>query len=58
MFQNKKYKRHRLPTEIIKYALWLCRRFSLSYLDIVNLKSQRGIAVSYEAIGLWCNKFG
>jgi putative transposase len=56
MFQNKMYKRHRLPTEIIKYALWLCDWFSLSYLDIVNLMSQRGIDVSYEAIRLWCNK--
>ena len=52
------YKRHRYPPEIISYAVWLYFRFNLSYRDIEDLLSQRGILVSYESIRLWCIKFG
>jgi len=52
------YKRHRFPSEIIQYAVWLYHRFNLSFRDIDDLLSERGIQVSYEAIRLWCNKFG
>ncbi len=52
------YKRHRFPPEIIQYAVWLYHRFALSHRDIEDLMSQRGVEVSYEAIRLWCNKFG
>jgi len=52
------YKRHRLPPEIIQYAVWLYYRFSLSQRDIEDLLAERGIIVSYESIRLWCNKFG
>ena len=52
------YKRHRFPPEIIQYAVWLYHRFNLSHRDIEDLLAERGIAVSYEAIRLWCNKFG
>lgn len=52
------YKRHRLPLEIISYAVWLYYRFSLSHLDIEDLLAERGITVSHESIRLWCNKFG
>ena len=52
------YKRHRFPPEIIQYAVWPYHRFSLSHRDIEDLLAQRGITVSYEAIRLWCNKFG
>jgi len=52
------YKRHRFPAEIIQYAVWLYHRFSLRRRDIEALLAQRGIEVSYEAIRLWCNKFG
>lgn len=58
MTQPKLYKRHRFPPEIIQYAVWLYHRFSLSHRDIEDLMSHRGIEVSYEAIRLWCNKFG
>jgi putative transposase len=58
MTQPKLYKRHRFPPEIIQYAVWLCHRFALSHRDIEDLMSQRGVEVSYEAIRLWCNKFG
>jgi putative transposase len=52
------YKRHRFPPEIIQYAVWLYFRFNLSHRDIEDLLAERGIAISYESIRLWCNKFG
>ena len=52
------YKRYRFPSEIIQYAVWLYHRFNLSHRDIEDLLAERGITVSYEAIRLWCNKFG
>jgi len=52
------YKRHRFPAEIIHYAVWLYHRFNLSHRDIEDLLAKRGVTVSYEAIRLWCNKFG
>lgn len=52
------YKRHRFPSEIIQYAVWLYCRFNLSHRGIEDLLAERGINVSYEAIRLWCNKFG
>jgi putative transposase len=58
MNQPNTYKRHRFPAEIIQYAVWLYHRFSLSHRDIEDLLAQSGIDVSYEAVRLWCNKFG
>ena len=58
MNQLKTYKRHRFPPEIIQYAVWVYHRFSLSHRDIEDLLAQRAIEVSYDAIRLWCNKFG
>jgi putative transposase len=52
------YKRHRLPSDVISYAVWLCYRFNLSHRDVEDLQAQRGITVSYESIRLWCIKFG
>ena len=58
MTQSKMYKRHRFPSQIIQYAVWLYLRFNLSHRDVEDLLAERGIIFSYEAIGLWCNKFG
>ena len=52
------YKRHRFPPEIIQHAVWLYYRFNLSHRDIEDLLAERGINVTYEAIRLWCNRFG
>ena len=38
--------------------MWLYFRFNLSHRDIEDLLAERGIAVSYESIRLWCIKFG
>jgi len=40
------------------HAVWLYYRFNLSHRDIEDLLAERGIAVSYESIRLWCIKFG
>jgi putative transposase len=52
------YKRHHFPPEIIQYAVWLYYRFNLSHRDIEDLLAERSIIVSYEAIRIWCRKFG
>ncbi len=38
--------------------MWLYHRFTLSFRDVEDLLAERGIIVSYEAIRLWCLKFG
>jgi len=48
----------RYPPEIISYAVWLYYRFTLSFRDIEDLMAERGVIVSYEAIRLWCIRFG
>lgn len=58
MTQPKLYKPHPFSPEIIQYAVWLCQRFNLSHRDVEDLLAERGVIVSYEAIRLWCNKFG
>ena len=52
------YKRHRFPSDIISYSVWLYYRFNLSHRDIEDLLAERGITVSREAIRLRCIKFG
>ena len=52
------YARHRFPTEIISYAVWLYNTFPLSYRDVQKLLLYRGIDVSHEATRSWCQKFG
>ena len=51
------YKRHRFPSEIISYCVWLYYTFPLSYRDIEKMMLYRGIGVTYEAIRYWCRKF-
>ena len=52
------FKRHRFPADVIRYAVWLYFRFTLSLRDVEELLAQRGIEVSREAIRYWVNKFG
>lgn len=53
-----KFARHRFPPEVIKHAVWLYHRFSLSFRDVEDLLAERGVIVSYETIRRWCLKFG
>ena len=52
------YTRHRFPSDVISYAVWLHYKFNLSHRDIEDLFAERGISVSYETIRLLCIKFG
>ena len=52
------FKRHRFPPDVIRQAVWLYFRFTLSLRDVEELLAERGIDVSYETIRCWTNKFG
>jgi transposase InsO family protein len=52
------YKRRRFPPDVIRHAVWLYLRFTLSLRDVEELLAQRGIEVSYETIRCWTRKFG
>jgi transposase-like protein len=52
------YARHRFPPDIIRDAVWLYLRFTLSYRDVEDLLVERGLMVSNESIRRWVLKFG
>src|SRR3984893_17235341 len=52
------YARHRFPPDIIRRAVWLYLRFTLSYRDVEDLLAERGLTVSNESIRRWVLKFG
>jgi putative transposase len=44
------YAGYRFPPEIIQQAIWLYVRFTLSFRDVEDLLTERGIVVSYETV--------
>ena len=52
------FARHQFPPAIIRHAVWLYVRFSLSYRDVEVLLAERGLDVSYETVRRWVLKFG
>ena len=52
------FKRHRFPADVIRQAVWLYFRFTLSIRDVEELLAQRGIEVSRETVRCWVIKFG
>src|SRR6516162_2356570 len=44
------FARHQFPPAIIRHAVWLYLRFSLSYRDVEDLLVERGVDVSYETV--------
>jgi putative transposase len=48
----------RFPPDIIRYAVWLYARFTLSFRDVEDLLAERGLDVSHESVRRWCLKFG
>ena len=52
------FKRYRFPPEIIRQAIWLYARFTLSFRDVEEMLAERGLDVSYETIRRWFLKFG
>jgi putative transposase len=52
------FARHQFPPVIIRHAVWLYVRFTLSYRDVEDLLAERGLDVSYETVRRWVLKFG
>lgn len=52
------YARHQFPPDVIRHAVWLQLRFSLSYRDVEELLAERGIAGSYESTRRRVGEFG
>src|SRR3954468_13670212 len=51
------YARHQFPAEIIRHAVWLYLRFTLSFRNVEELLAERGISVAYESVRRWVLKF-
>jgi transposase-like protein len=56
--QKLSYRRHRFHPDVIRQAVWLYFRFTMSFRDVEDLLAERGIDVSYETVRLWVLKFG
>jgi putative transposase len=56
--QKISYARYRFPPAIIQHAVWLYFRFPLSFRDVEDMLTERGIDVSYESVRRWSVKFG
>jgi len=52
------FKRHRFPPDVIRHAIWLYFRFTLSFRDVEEMLAERGIDLSYETVRCWAIKFG
>jgi putative transposase len=52
------YRCHRFSPDIIRHAVWLYARFTLSYRDVEDLLAERGLDISYETVRRWFLKFG
>ena len=52
------FKRHRFPPDIIRHAIWLYARFTLSFRDVEEVLAERGVDASYETVRRWMLKFG
>lgn len=52
------FERHRFPADVIRRAVWLYFRFTLSLRDVEEMLTERGVAVSYETVRRWTLKFG
>jgi transposase-like protein len=52
------YARHRFPPKVIRHAVWLYLRFTLSCRDVEELLAERGLTVSNESIRRWVLKYG
>ena len=50
MLDRISFKRHRFPTDVIRYAIWLYLRFTLSFRDVEEMLAQRGIEVSRQTV--------
>ena len=52
------FARHQFAPAIIRHAVWLYVRLTLSYRDVEDLLAERGLDLSYETVRRWVLKFG
>ena len=52
------FARHQFPPAVIRHAVWLYMRFTLSYRDVEDLLAERGLDISYETVRRSVSKFG
>jgi putative transposase len=52
------FARHQFLPAVIRHAVWLYMRFTLSYRDVEDLLAERRLDVSYETVRRWVLKFG
>jgi transposase-like protein len=52
------YARHQFLSEIIRHAIWLYLRFTLSYRHVEEILAERGLNISYESVRRWVLKLG
>lgn len=48
--KTNRYAAHRYPIEIIRHAVWFYCRFTLSFRNVEEILTYRGVIVSYEPI--------
>ena len=48
---------YRFPAAVIQYAIYLYHRFTLSYRDVQELLSERGVSITHETTRAWCDRF-
>lgn len=44
------FARHQFPPDILRHAVWLYLRFTLSFRDVGDLLAERGLDVSYQTV--------
>jgi putative transposase len=52
------FARHQFPPDVIRHAVWLYLRFTLSYRDVEDMLAERGLDLTYETVRRWVTKFG
>jgi len=52
------FARHQFPPDVIRHAVWLYLRFTLSYRDVEDMLAERGLDPTYETVRRWVTKFG
>jgi transposase-like protein len=44
------FARHQFPPDVIRHAVWLYLRFTLSLRDVEEMLAERGLDLTYEGI--------
>ena len=52
------FARHQFPPDVIRHAVSLYLRFTLSLRDVEEMLAERGLDLTYETVRRWVTKFG